>query len=55
MASRQPGGFREKQVEFEPLQTHVKSFEYAMLAFSIICVIAVLVIVLGTDIGNLTR
>ena len=32
-----------KQIEFPPKQTHVKSFEYAMLAFSIICVIIVLV------------
>ena len=50
-----PTRFREKQIEFKPLQTHVKSFEYAMLGFCIICVIAALVIVLGTDIGNLTR
>jgi hypothetical protein len=50
-----PTGFREKQVEFEPLQTHVKSFEYAMIAICIVCVLAVLIIVLGTDIGNLKR
>jgi hypothetical protein len=55
MAAPKPTGFREKQVEFEPLQTHVKSFEIAMLAICIVCVIAVLVIVLATDIGNLTR
>ncbi len=41
-----------KQIEFPPLQTHVKSFEAAMIILSIICVIVVLVIVLGTDIGN---
>jgi hypothetical protein len=41
-----------KQIEFPPLQTHSKNFEYAMLAISIICAIVVLVIVLGTDIGN---
>ncbi len=40
-----------KQIEFPPKQTHVKGFEYAMLAISIICVIVVLIIVLGTDIG----
>jgi hypothetical protein len=45
-------GHSNKQIEFEPMQTHVKSFEYAMLAISIICAIVVLVIVLGTDIGN---
>ena len=41
-----------KQIEFPPLQTHKKSFEIGMLVFSIICVIVVLVIVLGTSIGN---
>jgi len=40
-----------KQIEFPPKQTHVKGFEYALLAISIICVIVVLIIVLGTDIG----
>jgi hypothetical protein len=43
---------RKRQIQFPPLQTHVKSFEYAMLAISIICVIVVLVIVLFTNIGN---
>lgn len=42
----------EKQIEFPEKQTHVKSFELAMLAISIICVVIVLIIVLGTDIGN---
>jgi hypothetical protein len=41
-----------KQIEFPPLQTHSRSFELAMLAIAIICAIVVLVIVLGTDIGN---
>jgi hypothetical protein len=41
-----------KQIEFPPMQTHVKAFEVAMLAISFICVIVVLVIVLFTDIGN---
>jgi hypothetical protein len=41
-----------KQIEFPPLQTHSKGFEYGMLAFAIICVIVVLVVVLATDIGN---
>ncbi len=44
-----------KQIEFPPRQTHVKGFEYAMIAISIICAIIVLVIVLGTDIGNTFR
>ena len=41
-----------RQIEFPPFQTHSKSFEYAMLAISIICAIVVLVIVLFTNIGN---
>jgi hypothetical protein len=45
-------GSGKRQIEFPPLQTHVKSFEAAMLAISIICTIIVLVIVLFTDIGN---
>ena len=40
------------QIKFPPKQTHVKSFEFAMLALSIICVVVVLVIVLGTNIGD---
>jgi hypothetical protein len=45
-------GNSKKQIEFPPLQTHVKGFEIAMLALSIICVIVVLVIVLFTNIGT---
>ena len=45
-------GSSKKQIEFLPLQTHVKGFEIAMLAISIICAIVVLVIVLFTNIGN---
>jgi hypothetical protein len=41
-----------RQIEFPPLQTHKRSFEMAMLAIAIICAIVVLVIVLGTDLGN---
>ena len=41
-----------KQIEFPKKQTHVKSFEYAMIAISIIFTIIVLVIVLATNIGN---
>jgi hypothetical protein len=45
------GGSR-RQIEFPPNQTHVKGFEVAMLAISILCAIIVLVIVLFTNIGN---
>ena len=44
-----------KQVEFPPKQTHVKGFEYAMLAFCILCVIIVLIVVLATSIGIESR
>jgi hypothetical protein len=43
---------RNKQIEFLPMQTHKKSFEYAMLAICIGMAIVVLVIVLFTNIGN---
>ena len=45
-------GSGRRQIDFPPLQTHVKSFETAVLAISIICAIIVLVIVLFTSIGN---
>jgi len=45
-------GHNRRQIEFPPLQTHVKSFEVAMLAIAIVCAIVVLVIVLFTGIGN---
>jgi hypothetical protein len=45
-------GSSRHQIEFPPEQTHVKGFEIAMLALSILCVIIVLVVVLLTNIGN---
>lgn len=45
-------GSSKRQIEFPPLQTHVKGFEVAMLAISILCAIIVIVIVLFTNIGN---
>ena len=45
-------GYSKRQIEFPPLQTHVKRFEYAMIAISIVLAILVLVIVLFTNIGN---
>ena len=44
-----------KQIEFPPERTHLKAFEYGMLAICIICVVIVLIIVLGTSIGIETR
>ena len=43
---------RRRQIEFPPLQTHVKTFEIAMIAISIICIVVMLVIILATNIGN---
>jgi hypothetical protein len=45
-------GFDRRQIEFPEKQTHVKSFELAMLAISVACTILVLIIVLFTNIGN---
>jgi hypothetical protein len=41
-----------RQIEFPPLQTHVKRFEQVMIALAVLCIIVVLFIVLATDIGN---
>ncbi len=45
-------GHSKHQIEFPPKQTHVKGFEVAMLAISILCAIIVIVIVLFTNLGN---
>jgi hypothetical protein len=45
-------GYDKRQIEFPEKQTHVKSFEVAMLALSVVCMIVVLVIMLFTSIGN---
>jgi hypothetical protein len=45
-------GTSNRQIEFPEKQTHVKSFELAMLAISILCAIIVLVIVLFTNLGT---
>jgi hypothetical protein len=42
----------KRQIEFPPLQTHSRTFELAMLAVSIACVILVLVILLFTNLGT---
>jgi hypothetical protein len=41
-----------RQIEFPERQTHVKAFELAVLAISILCAIIVLIIVLFTNIGT---
>lgn len=45
-------GDSNRQIEFPPLQTHDKRFEYAMLAICVVLAILVLVILLFTNLGN---
>jgi hypothetical protein len=45
-------GQNNRQIEFPENQTHVRAFEWGMLALSIVCAIIVLIIVLFTDIGT---
>ena len=45
-------GSGKRQIEFAEKQTHVRSFEVAMLAISVICMIIVLIILLFTNLGN---
>jgi hypothetical protein len=45
-------GSSNRQIEFPEKQTHVRSFELAVLAISILCAIIVLIIVLFTNIGT---
>ena len=45
-------GSGRRQIVFPEKQTHVKAFELALLAISIVCAIIVLVIVLFTGLGN---
>ena len=52
MATTPPDKSRRVQVEFPPLQSHSKSFERFMIGLSLLCVVIVLVIVLGTGLGN---
>jgi hypothetical protein len=46
---------RGKQISFPPLQTHVKKFEYAMIAISILCIVIVVLIAKASDWGVTTR
>lgn len=41
-----------RQIEFPDKQTHVRAFEYGMIAISIVCVIIVLIVVLFTNLGD---
>jgi hypothetical protein len=46
---------RGKQISFPPLQTHKKSFEYAMILISLLCILIVVLIAKATDWGITTR
>jgi len=46
---------RGKQISFPPLQTHKKSFEYAMIIICIVCIILAVLIAKATDWGITTR
>lgn len=46
---------RRRQVTFPPMQTHTKTFEYAFIAFCILCIIVGVVIAKATDWGVTTR
>jgi hypothetical protein len=41
-----------RQIEFPEKQTHVRAFEYGMIAISILCVVIVLIIVFATNLGD---
>jgi hypothetical protein len=45
-------GDSNRQIEFPPLQTHNRRFEYAMVAISILFALIVLAILLFTNLGN---
>lgn len=52
MTTEPPRRDHRRQLEFEPLQTHSKTFEAVMVGLSILCVIIVLIIVLFTGLGT---
>jgi hypothetical protein len=46
---------RQRQISFPRLQTHVRSFEYAMIIVCIACIIVAVVIAKATEWGVTTR
>jgi hypothetical protein len=40
---------RDKQIEFPPEQTHVKGLDRALLLFSVLCIVLVIILVLTVD------
>jgi hypothetical protein len=56
MATRDPGWMgRGKQVVFSPLQRHSATFELAMIAICIACIVVAVIIAKATDWGVTTR
>jgi hypothetical protein len=43
---------REKQIEFPPEQTHVRWLTPALLLLSVVCIVAVIIIVLVHESGS---
>lgn len=41
-----------KQIEFPEMQTHNKSFELAMLALSVLCIVFVVIMIVAVGGGN---
>jgi hypothetical protein len=46
---------RARQVVFGPLQRHSQAFEYGMIVFCILCIVAGVLIAKATDWGVTTR
>ena len=43
---------REKQIEFPPQQTHVRSLPAILLAFSVLCIVVVVIVLLAHPSGS---
>ena len=43
---------RDRQIDFDPMQKHVRGAELGMLAFSIACIVVVLIVTQLTSWGN---
>jgi hypothetical protein len=49
---RRSGFIRERQIEFPPLQTHVKMLDAILLLASVACIVIVIVILLAHPSGE---
>jgi hypothetical protein len=55
MSTRPAGSRRGRQVVFGPLQRHSATFELAMIAICILCIVVAVIIAKATDWGVTTR